>query len=302
MKNKNTIHSLFLLLALALTSHGGGDEQITALLKVVDEKGRPVEGARITPFQETKTLTNKVGEAKVTFKKQLGITYGAMKEGYHRSNVLMLHYYTKDFKSSQPFLLTLKKKINPIPMYVKSVSAGISPGAKIPGEIGDKVGYDLQVGDWVKPYGKGVIGDMIFQKKGDFNYPLPDIYKQEISVTFANKKDGIIPFEVGLPRHRNTKLMSAYKAPLEGYLNSWQQTIAKNESGELISNRKRERNYYLRVRTKVDESGKIVSAHYGKIYGDFMSFYYYFNPSLNDRNIEFDTSKNLFKGEYIVYP
>jgi hypothetical protein len=35
-------------------------------------------------------------------------------------------------------------------------------------------------------------------------------------------------------------------------------------------------------------------AHYGKIYGDFMNFTYYLNPTPNDRNVEFDPKRNLF--------
>ena len=52
-------------------------------------------------------------------------------------------------------------------------------------------------------------------------------------------------------------------------------------------------NYYFRVRTKVDDGGNIVSAYYGKIYGDFMQFSYYLNPTPNSRNVEFDPKRNL---------
>src|SRR5204863_9024831 len=52
--------------------------------------------------------------------------------------------------------------------------------------------------------------------------------------------------------------------------------------------------YFFRIRTSVHASGKIVSANYGKIYGDFMDFTYYLNPTPNDRNIEFDPKRNLF--------
>ena len=56
------------------------------------------------------------------------------------------------------------------------------------------------------------------------------------------------------------------------------------------------RNYFFRVRTAKDHEGNIVSAHYGKIYGDFMQFTYYLNPTPNDRNIEFDPKQNLLGG------
>jgi hypothetical protein len=56
------------------------------------------------------------------------------------------------------------------------------------------------------------------------------------------------------------------------------------------------RNYVFRVRTVLDKQGNIVSTHYGKIYGDFMQFSYYLNPSPNSRNIEFDPKHNLIGG------
>ena len=54
-------------------------------------------------------------------------------------------------------------------------------------------------------------------------------------------------------------------------------------------------NYYFRVRTVLDGNGNVKSALYGKIYGDFMQFNYYLNPTPNDRNVEFDPKKNLME-------
>ena len=52
---------------------------------------------------------------------------------------------------------------------------------------------------------------------------------------------------------------------------------------------------------KLDKDGKIISANYTKVVGDFsfrgtggVTFTYYFNPTANDRNLEFDPTKNLF--------
>ena len=57
-----------------------------------------------------------------------------------------------------------------------------------------------------------------------------------------------------------------------------------------------DRNYFFRVRTLLDEHGNVKSALYGKIYGDFMQFAYYLNPTPNDRNVEFDPKQNLLHG------
>ncbi len=52
----------------------------------------------------------------------------------------------------------------------------------------------------------------------------------------------------------------------------------------------------------LDANGKVVSAHYAKIHGGFewfisgkVRFQYHFNPTANDRNLEFDPSRNLLK-------
>ena len=69
---------------------------------------------------------------------------------------------------------------------------------------------------------------------------------------------------------------------------------------------KRDQGYFFRVRT-VKQEGQIVSARYGKITGDIgidprdsktcmIMFTYYFNPTPHDRNLEWDTKKNLFGG------
>jgi len=71
------------------------------------------------------------------------------------------------------------------------------------------------------------------------------------------------------------------------------------------SGTREDQNYFFRVRTVLDEKGRIKSALYGKIFGDitsdvinsktaFIQFTYCLNPNPNDRNMEFDPKKNLF--------
>jgi hypothetical protein len=69
--------------------------------------------------------------------------------------------------------------------------------------------------------------------------------------------------------------------------------ILRSPGKPIETNRDVHHNYYFRVRTKLDENGNVVSARYGKIYGDFMQFSYYLNPTPNDRNVEFDPKQNL---------
>jgi hypothetical protein len=121
----------------------------------------------------------------------------------------------------------------------------------------------------------------------DFDYTL--------TVSFSNKGDGIQTFES--PYLKTSAFKSPRMAPEDGYLAVWLQTRSRKPGRPVEGNMDIEgkRNYFFRVRTVYDEKGKIKSALYGKIYGDFMSFTYYLNPTPNDRNMEFDPKQNLFK-------
>ena len=82
--------------------------------------------------------------------------------------------------------------------------------------------------------------------------------------------------------------------PEEGYQREWIQTRNARPNSPGKWSRDEKRSYFIRVRTMVDDTGKIVTANYGKLYGDFLSFTYYLNPNMNSRNMEFDPRQNLF--------
>src|SRR6202041_988854 len=102
---------------------------------------------------------------------------------------------------------------------------------------------------------------------------------------FPNKGDGIQEFTVP-DSEKSSGLRSPYDAPQDGYQPQWVQTRSHKpgqpETGNFDLNGNR--NFFIRVRTKIDDRGNVVNAHYGKIYGDFMQFRYYLNPTPNDRN------------------
>ena len=143
-------------------------------------------------------------------------------------------------------------------------------------------------GDWVAPYGKGVNTDIVFTEEFNKNSVTDFYYK--LTVSFPNAGDGIQEFDAPALIQNATMgqsdLRSLHEAPADGYQSQYEQNRSSNLN----------RNYYFRVRTKLDENGKVMSACYGKIYGDFMQFTYYLNPTPNDRNIEFDPKQNLLGG------
>jgi hypothetical protein len=181
--------------------------------------------------------------------------------------------------------MVLKKAVKPIAMYAKFNT----PGLKVP-EYGKPIAYDLEIGDWVGPYGKGINKDIIFQK--DYTDKGTEGYYSKVTVSFPKDGDGIQVYNVP-----ETEKGSGLRSPHEAPLNAYQPEVTRESSALKGQPSKFEydptRIYFFRVRTALDQQGNVVRARYGKIYGDFMQFTYYLNPTPNDRNIEFDPKQNL---------
>lgn len=279
-----------------------------ATFKVVDTEGTPVTNSLVSvgffhrdPEQsrrfESRTDTN--GCATLEGPSSGQLAYWVSKDGYYESSGGYKGWQEKWMPPDSPnikkgrwhpwnptFDVVLKKIKSPIQMYVKSLNIGVP-------EFGRLLGLDIEKGDWVAPYGKGVSSDLLFYP--ELSQRSPDDFDYTLTLTFPNKGDGIKVFE-GSTRNGGSQLKSGYEAPLGGYLSEWRQFRKRRpEIGE-TNNIDQNRIYYFRVRTKLDEHGNIISALYGKIYGDFFQFTYYLNPTPNDRNIEFDPERNLFGG------
>jgi hypothetical protein len=92
-----------------------------------------------------------------------------------------------------------------------------------------------------------------------------------------------------------------HSAPVEGYVPTWRYTANSYTPRTARENV----GFFLRTRVRLDANGKIVSANYAKVVGDFylvpqgsLMFSYYFNPVPNDRNLEFDPKRNLFPANF----
>ena len=273
-------------LSVLLISVASCQEIRTVTTTVTEENGEPIEGVSATVIylgyngettQRVRGKTDTKGFFQAKGTPQLRMHVYLEKDGYYPTESGRLSR-----KQDHDVTFVLRKKKNPIPLYAKR-SRLVSP------VLGGNLGYDFEVRDWVKPHGKGVNTDLFFKvtydkrSRQDFDY--------ELQVTFPGEMDGIQEF-------RSTKfsdLRSPYEAPLNGYLSSWTQTHQRRPDIGRFGNRDDSRNYWIRVRSKVDEEGKLVSAHYIKMYGDFPDLHCYFNPTPNDRNLEFDRTQNLFR-------
>ena len=155
------------------------------------------------------------------------------------------------------------------------------------------VGYDLEIGDWITPYGKGLKSDIIFMSH--FDKRAANDWDYKLTVSFPNVGDGIQLFTIS-DLEKTSALRSPHEAPESGYEPQWikKQSQRPGESHQYGIDKNL--NFFFRVRTVLDENGKVNSASYGKIYGDFMNFQYFFNPAANLRNVEFYPTQNLFRG------
>ena len=296
------------------------DLQVT--LRIRDDSGKPVMGATgsISIFQRWKPGD---GFGEDIYKRIRGITdqsgsvvlrsagrrdvvkYGVLpKEGYYESGGGEYWFATNTAGRWQPWNPTidiiLKPIINPVPMYARKIEKHTSFGSQ-------PRGYDLIVGDWVKPEGRGTNADLIFQMAGFWNGPFD--HDATLSLSFAQPQDGIQEF-VAPPRLKGSDFRSPREAPTNGYQSriSWHRARKPGQAQkDQIDESAAKRSYFFRVRTIVDSNGGIASTLYGKVYDGFDFFgsptnclltsgSCYLNPEPNSRNMEFDPKRNLAKG------
>jgi hypothetical protein len=203
--------------------------------------------------------------------------------------------------------VVLKRIRNPIPMYAKGVETVVPV-------LGQPVGYDLEKGDWVGPHGKGVVSDLVFTVTG--TYKDPSNGQVLVGMAFSNPLDGIqtTHVEAGPAGPVGSKFWSLHEAPEDNYAGKYNsEFLISSDPGVLRKNPSRDHGaiLYYRVRVCTNETGQIVRALYGKIYGQMCGYFkevhppentrigvrfsYYLNPTPNDRNVEFDPKRNLMK-------
>jgi hypothetical protein len=299
--------------ALAQPEIIGNEWNVT--LKVVDENGQPVAGANASVGYIGKPLPGQVVQDSRDLSREIsGLTdqdgmftavhadasfslgFDIQKAGYYSTHIAYTLFTPGQFdsdtvtKNRNPTItIVLKKIVNPIPMYAKTLinePSAFKKTGHLPVNFNKSIGYDLLSGDWVVPYGKGQTTNILFTEEVD-KQSITDFY-YKLTVGFPNAGDGIQEYVVPATE-KGSGLRSPHEAPLDGYQ---PQLIKENyhHPGEKGRHYDFDENrvYFFRV-TLPD------GPHYGKIYGDFMQFTYYLNPTPNDRNIEFDPRHNLFK-------
>ena len=191
--------------------------------------------------------------------------------------------------------IMLKEKRNPIPMCVKSA------GFRLP-KKGETFGFDFKAEDLVEPHGKGTQADILLKCWGDKPIPLTHAVSRFLTLSWDNGNEGVIR----KVRDLQSMFHSLHEAPDNGY-NQKINLCYRRTNDKVLENNEFPENEYLifRSRVELDDEGKIVKAHYGKIFdiwfdisannleGAAVRFLYYFNPNENDRNLEYDGKNNL---------
>jgi hypothetical protein len=297
---------IFLFFAAAFSMCATAQNEWHVTLKIVDESGQPVENADVQiwyyvpppPDQneasekiEGFTDANGVFTASHSDTKSISLSFRVSKDGYYTTSAGQeLGWQYDAVKWNPNETLILKKIGQPIPMYAKWIDLDppiFKKTGQPPISFDKSIGYDLKVGDWISPYGKGTNSDIIFREQFDKKSITDFYYKQTIS--FSHAGDGIQEFTIP-DTEKGSDLRSPHEAPADGYES---QLIRENyrHTGQVGKSDYNENRIYL-FRTTLSDG-----LHYGKIYGDpiQMNFCYYLNPKPNDRNIEFDPKHNLLK-------
>lgn len=298
----------------------GADGQVTLL--VTDSTGKPVEKADVkvaffhsdsrggTVVSKGQTDTN--GFFIATGKTIHSMTYEVKKDDYYtREGKYWFHRYGKKCVRAsrwQPWNPTntviLKEHREPSPMCAQKLDVSIPIRNQF-------IGFDFEKADWMAPYGQGATADILL--KYVLNYEGPQEFSKRLEITFENPRDGVKSFDLD----KTSVFMSDYTAPENGYASEMADEYARTRTKILKSQEIGKGKYLVfRTRTVTNEVGRIISANYSKIYGpnlqnpieyghmggdDRLMFTYYFNPTANDRNLEFDPSKNLLNVKRRVY-
>jgi hypothetical protein len=326
MKTK-TIFSIVVALACTVClAYCQAHPRMEFPFKVVDDTGAPIAGVKLNlkafshwvpgeafgtdHFHSNTGITNEQGSGNVSIRSSRNEVYCWVSKSGFYEQIVYKHLFREHKLGAwhpkiEEFKVVLNRIRKPISLYANTMRVdGGDAGMEIP-LLGKPCGFDLVRGDWTAPYGKGIITDLLISisdKPNSFEVE----HRTTLTVSFPNEGDGIQKYETA-PGPQSV-LRIPYFAPESGYQPNIVKTAEAKRYGvdndyiNHFDDAKESDNYYIRIRTKLDANGKVLSANYAKLVGPIVwspnfatvRFEYYFNPSPNDRNLEFNPEKNLY--------
>ena len=311
---------------------------------VTDEAGEPIEAVNVfayfrgpTPDKSitAEAETDEEGFAILTGNAFRKATMRLTKSGYYESRHNDISVYEPNvLPRTRELAFTLREQRNPIALYAKRADAD-HLAYKLPVK-GEWVGFDLEAGDWIDPHGDGERSDVLFRYTNEFlglniseknlararelnsTGPIPWTEERErhthgdwsgtLEISFPREREGILAVDESNGYVAYSAMRLPHLAPEEGYEESIRWSNVR--TGQIVP-RKGE-GYFLRVRVR-ERNDQILEANYAKINDEIrfdprgtIYFNYYFNPEVNDRNLEFDPKQNLFadsvEGSNVIVP
>lgn len=270
---------------------------VSTTVTVLEENGLPIDDANVTMGfsnnDQKSGLTDDQGRFRFSGTTDGGLGIKVSKDGYYQTTgELWIGNKSEPIPPSE-FKVTLKQVIQPVPMYHRKIETEFP-------RLGRPIGFDLEKGDWVVPYGNGVNADLLFEATRDMRGKRD--YSSTLTVTFINSMDGYQEFYAARPfsLKLSSELPSPQIAPADGYRDELHLKRERNPNSPFVDYKKEDRNYLFRVRSETDNNGNIVKTCYGRTLGEiefsplysqdvvWLKFEYFFNPDLESTSLEYD--------------
>jgi len=302
---KINVHTIALLAITTLTTPGCASfSNATVRVRVVDEEGQPIQGVHsnlsslsMDDSNRQHGFTDTNGMYSVHLRNIFAIIGGTFnKSGYYKTSGDFWQWgnWGGVPPANTNFIIVMKRIIEPLPLKHNEVNITFP-------RLDEPVGFDLEVGDWVAPDGKGKTADILLTGTGFYNSPIE--YSFNMVAEFSNQHDGIQSFHVpSLPDAPTQLLRSDLPpppiAPDAGYEKSFERWTRRVPTDRWHGNTSRDdrRRWIFRIRTKVDDKRNIIAANYGWMTKDIvgasnegkgrLAISYYYNPDPHSRSLE----------------
>jgi len=280
---------------------GCANPNATIKVRIVDDVGKPVNEVRsrlINIFDygvNNRSLTDANGMYSVHLNKIYEVAGYFEKSGYYKSSGVIWSapiQWGDVPPADTNFTVVLKRIINPVPIKYKQIVTYFP-------RLDESIGFDLEVGDWVFPDGKGKIADMEFTVEKRFN-SITD-FDMTVKISMNGDDCGIQSFYVPASKSAGGLLRSELPppqiAPESGYQQQTFSTSYWHTNNKRFISFNENLKWIFRTRVVKDEKGNIIFANYGWIDNDFMvvptlkhpgqlTFTYYYNPDPKSRSLE----------------
>ena len=286
----------------AMTKGAGFDVSF----QVVDDEGNSVAGAKCSGWMaieqarnhgsgyEKSTDTN--GCVRIVGKCSEWFSLIVQKDGFYTTS-LEVKYPARDTTPSladgkwQPYgetrTVVLKKIKNP---WAVKVHTDEQRHRKIPA-FDQWLPFDMEVSDWLSPYGNGVHNDVLLRfnkagsgRVGDFAFTMDACFTNNPYAGFYCKPSDVFSdLRTDYCADTNADYCTDYRFMIDAFGKGRVKEMGLAKDSYLV----------FRTRTRVDENGRLIGAHYGKYCGGWRSDNTElhlgagcFNPVENDTNIE----------------